>query len=126
MAAGRLAGEVADNFEHDWDHALAQAGGSHQPPWTEQDRRIDFSQPVEQILRRVRAFGPLESIAELGELRLFVRRAVGWIETHQRSAGTVVHANRLAMVIAVADGFIGLTEWSLLAPGSVLGSASNR
>ena len=126
LAAARLAGEVADNFVRDWDNATAQSGGSYQPPWTEQDRRIDFAQRVEQILRRLRAFGPLESIAELGKLRLFVRRAVGWTETHRHPAGTVIHANRLAMVIAAADGFIGLTEWSLLAAGSVLGSPSRR
>lgn len=126
LAARRLAAEIAVNFEQDWNRAIPQSGGSHHPPWSEQERRIDFSEPVATILRRVRAFGPLECPAQIGTLNLFVRRAVGWTESHRLPAGTLVHANQLAMIVAAADGFIGLTDWSLLAPGSVLGTPSRR
>lgn len=126
LAARRLASDVGANFEHYWQAAVPQSDGSYFPPWTDADRRLDFSQSVAQILRRVRAFGPLETLAEVGQLRLFVRRAVGWTEAHRLAAGTVVHANQLSMVVAAGDGFIGLTEWSVIAPGSVLGSPSRR
>jgi methionyl-tRNA formyltransferase len=126
LAARRLAADVAANFERYWDAATPQSGGSYHPPWTDGDRRLDFSQSVAHILRRVRAFGPLECLAEVGKLRLFVRRAVGWSETHGLAPGTLVHANQLAMVVSAADGFIGLTEWSVIAPGSVLGTSPRR
>jgi len=48
------------------------------------------------------------------QLRFFVRRAIGWTELHALPVGTVAYINSLAMVVAVADGFIGLTEWSLI------------
>jgi hypothetical protein len=46
---------------------------------------------------------------------------VGWTESHAVAAGTVVHVNNLALVIAAADGYIGLSEWSLIDPDTVTG-----
>jgi len=126
LAARRLAADVGEHFEQYWRAATPQSAGTYYGPWKDQDRRLDFAQGVEQILRRVRAFGPLECLADVGKLHLFVRRAVGWTEPHRLAAGTLVHANQLAMVVAAADGFIGLTDWSLLAPGSVLGTPARR
>jgi methionyl-tRNA formyltransferase len=122
MANQRLAGEVAEHFVEFWDGATPQAEGSYYPPWTEQDRSLNFSQTVAQILCRVRAFGPVECLARVDNVTLYVRRAVGWVESHRVSAGTVVYANGLSLVVAVADGFIALTEWSLLAPDAVTGT----
>jgi hypothetical protein len=34
----------------------------------------------------------------------------------------VVYVNSLAIVIAAADGYIGLTEWSLIAAEAVTGT----
>jgi methionyl-tRNA formyltransferase len=105
------------------DHAATpQSDGSYHSKWTELERRLDFSQSVQEILRRVRAFGPLECIAKLGKTTLFVRRAIGWTEAHSVPPGTVVHANSLALVVAAADGYIGLTEWSLINPEAVTGT----
>jgi methionyl-tRNA formyltransferase len=126
LAARRLALDVAGNFHDYWNSATPQSSGSYQGFWTEAERSLDFSQNVEQILRRVRAFGSLECIAQVGRLRMFVRRAVGWVESHGQPPGTVVHANQLAMVVAVADGFIGLTQWNVIAPGSLLGTPARR
>lgn len=122
LAAKRLSAQVAERFCEYWDGATPQVGGDYHPMWSEQDRRLDFSHSVEQILRRLRAFGPLECLAYVNNTRLFVRRAVGWAESHQIAAGTLVYVNSLAMVIAAADGFIGLTEWSLIAADTVTGT----
>ncbi|HEX4024313.1 MAG TPA: hypothetical protein VHX52_06355 [Steroidobacteraceae bacterium] len=126
LATQRLAGEIADRFQDCWEGATPQSGGNYQPMWTNEDRQLDFSQGVEQILRRLRAFGPIECIAQLRKTRLFVRRAVGWTESHRLAPGSVVYVNSLAMVVAAADGYIGLTEWSLLAPGAVTGTPPRR
>jgi methionyl-tRNA formyltransferase len=122
LAARRLSGEVADHFEQYWSAATAQEGGSYYPMWTERDRTLDFSRTVADLLRQLRAFGPLECIAALNQTRFFVRRAIGWTESHTLPAGTVTYINSLAMVVAAADGFIGLTEWSLIDQERVTGS----
>lgn len=124
LAARALAGDVAEHFIAYWDGAVAQGPGqgSYCPPWTIEDRQLDFRQGVEQILRRVRAFGRIECIADLNGARLFVRRAVGWQESHGREPGAVAHWNSLAMVVTAADGYIGLTEWSLIDPDAVTGT----
>ena len=122
LAAKQLTAAVADHFVAYWNAATPQAAGSSHPLWTEAQRQLDFTQTVEQVLRRTRAFGPIECIARLGSTILFVRRAVGWKESHSVPPGTVVHANSLSLVLAVADGYIGLTEWSLINPDAVTGT----
>ena len=122
LAAKQLTADVADHFVDYWNAATPQSGGSYHSKWTEVERRLDFSQSVQEILRRVRAFGPLECIANLGKTTLFVRRAIGWTEAHRVQPGTVVHANSLALVVAAADGYIGLTEWSLINPEAMTGT----
>jgi methionyl-tRNA formyltransferase len=123
FAARRLATEVAGDFPGLWDRAVPQVGGSYYPLWTDQDRTLDFGQPVESILRRVRAFGPIECLAQLNGATLFVRRAVGWQEAHALTPGTMAYVNGLSLVIAVLDGYVGLTEWSLVKADSVTGTA---
>ena len=55
-------------------------------------------------------------------MQLFVRRAVGWTGSHKYPPGTVVYVNNLSFVIAAADGYVGLTEWSLINPDAVTGT----
>lgn len=122
LASGRLAADVADHFLDYWSAAVPQEGGSYYPKWSDEARTLDFSQTVEQILRRVRAFGSLECLARLNNTLVFVHRAVGWTEAHGLRPGTVVHANNMAIAVAVADGYVGLTEWSLINPDAVTGT----
>lgn len=116
MAAGRLALRVADHFTELWDNAKPQEGGSYSPHWTHADRTIHFAEPVEKILLRIRAFGLIESIAVINDVTLFVKRAVGWVESHPYQSGTQVYVNNRSLVVAASDGFIGIVEWSLLDP----------
>jgi methionyl-tRNA formyltransferase len=122
LAARPFAADIAAHFVEYWNAAKPQVGGTYYPKWGEAERRLDFSQTVAQILRRVRAFGPIECIAHLNNTTLFVRRAVGWTEAHRLPPGTVAHVNHLTFVVAVADGYIALTEWSLLNPDTVTGT----
>jgi methionyl-tRNA formyltransferase len=122
MAARPLAADIAVNLVEYWNAATAQGPGRYYPKWTDADRRLDFSQPVAQVLRRVRAFGPIECVAQFERMQLFVRRAVGWTESHPFPPGTVVYVNPLAFVIAAADGYVGLTEWSLINPEATTGT----
>jgi methionyl-tRNA formyltransferase len=121
FASKRLSEDIAGRFLEYWEAATPQIGGSYYPLWTDADRTLDFTQTVEEVLRRVRAFGSIECIAQIKEVTLFVRRAVGWTESHVIPAGTVVYVNGSSLVVAVSDGYVGLTEWSLIKQDAVTG-----
>lgn len=119
MASSRLAERVAIDLESLWQAAVPQESGSYWARWTEQDRVIDFTQTVKTIMRQIRAFGDLECMATINDTTLFIHRAQGWSEPHLARPGAVVHSSNLALVVAAADGFIAITEWSFNAPGAV-------
>lgn len=114
MACARLAGRVAADLPALWPAARPQDDGSYWPRATDADRTLDWTRPVPDILRRVRAFGAIETIARVNGKRLFVHAANGWIEPHRATPGSLVHAHRRHMVVAARDGYIQLTGWSPL------------
>jgi methionyl-tRNA formyltransferase len=112
MACGRLASRVAGDFVGLWDGAHPQKSGSYWKLTSEAERTLDFTAPVESLMRQIRAFGMTEVIAHVNGRTIYVRRAVGWIEAHSHTPGTVVHADGRRSVVAALDGYIGLIEWS--------------
>lgn len=122
LAARRLAADVAEHFVEYWETAQPQVGGTYFPMWKTEERQLDFTRNVADTLRQLRAFGPIECFMMLDNRRIFVRRAVGWSEAHTHIPGTVIYTNSLAMVIAARDGFIGITEWSLVGSDAVTGT----
>jgi methionyl-tRNA formyltransferase len=118
IAAKRLAVILADDLPERWTRAAPQSAGSYWPRVTERQRTLDFTKDVSDVLRTVRAFGTIESMAQVGGKRLYVREAAGWLEAHGHAPGTVVHQHRRHLVIAVRDGFVQITGWSALAPES--------
>ena len=116
MAARRLAvGPLGRDLPSRWRRAEPQGDGSYWPRASDADRTLDFRQDVDSILRRVRAFGTVETIARLGDARVFVAEAQGWRERHQHSPGAVVHRHRRHVVIAALDGYVQITRWSPIA-----------
>ena len=113
MAARRLAvGPLGKELPARWRRAEPQGDGSYWPRATDADRTLDFRQEVEPILRRVRAFGAVETIARIGDARVYVAEAQGWRERHPHTPGTVVHRHRRHVVIAALDGYVQITRWS--------------
>ena len=112
MATTRLAHYVAMNFETLWKQATPQTGGEYWPKPTAAQRTIDFKLSVTDVLRQVRAFGDLECLACIKDVRVRVRRAVGWVQTHGNRPGAVVYSSGASMVVAAGDGYIGLVDWS--------------
>jgi methionyl-tRNA formyltransferase len=116
LGAKRIAAAVAADLPALWGAATPQAGGSYWARATEGDRTLDFGQPVEAIMRKVRAFGSIECLVPLGVGKVFVRQAQGWTEAHQHRPGTVVHQYRRTVVVAARDGYISILAWSTVAP----------
>lgn len=112
FAARRLAERVIKDFAGLWSAAKPQGKGSYWHRYSDEDRTIDFSSSVETILRLVRAFGPLETIAVVKGGNIYIERASGWTEMHSHEPGTLIHINRGSLVFAVADGFVSFHEWS--------------
>ena len=116
IASKRLSALLATDLPQLWNEARPQDGGSYWPRITEARRTLDFTQDVARVLRQVRAFGSIETLAMLGGKRHYVWQATGWEEAHRHTPGTLVHKHRRHLVVAVRDGFVLLTGWSALAP----------
>ncbi|GEP04083.1 methionyl-tRNA formyltransferase [Methylobacterium oxalidis] len=115
MAARRLAaGPIARELPARWRRPEPQGDGTYWPRVSDADRTLDFRQEVETVLRRVRAFGSIETIARLGDSRVFVAAAEGWREAHTHTPGTIVHRYRRQIVVAARDGYVLITRWSLV------------
>lgn len=113
MAGRRLAtGPIARDLPQLWRRAEPQGDGSYWPRATDADRTLDFRAGVDAVLRRVRAFGAIETLARLDEGRVFVAEAHGWHEAHGHAPGTVVHRYRRHIVVAARDGYVQITRWS--------------
>lgn len=119
MAARRLAQRLAADFEGLYAAARPQQGGSYWPPLPAAASLLDFSQPVATIARLVRAYGSRGCRARVNGIDIYVRRAQGWQERHDCRPGAVIHSSNLSFVIAAADGYVAVTEWSLYEPGAL-------
>ena len=110
IAGTRLAKKIADNFHTYWDQAIPQNNATYWKKASEDDRLIDFAQPIDLVLRHIRAYGMTESFAKFGESILVVKRAIGWQEHHSFPPGQIVHLNQRKLVVAVQDGFVGFLD----------------
>ena len=119
MAAARLATRIAVSFQSKWESAIPQGPGSYWQRWSDQDRTIYFNQTIQMIDNKIRAFGNLECLATINNTTIFIHRAIGWPESHSVLPGSVVHSSSLSMVVAASDGFVAITEWSFVGPGSI-------
>jgi methionyl-tRNA formyltransferase len=114
MAARRLATGVAADFGPLWAAREPQGTGSYWPRIGDEARTLDFSRPVADLKRIVRAVGLNECIAPLNGQRVYVRRAGAWREQHAHAPGAVVHRYQRWTVVAAVDGYVALIEWSPL------------
>jgi methionyl-tRNA formyltransferase len=111
MALRRLAERLAQNLPAYWDKAKEQAPSDYWDFWTEEERALNLNGTVEQAQKQLRAFGLLGCTLKMGHGAVTVRRAVAWPESHAHAPGTLVHGNGRNLVFALADGYLGLTEW---------------
>jgi methionyl-tRNA formyltransferase len=119
MAAKRLARRVAGQFLGLWEAAKPQEGGTYWRKHELADHIIDFRNPVEHVMRHVRAFGAMGTLACICATWVTVKRTIGWTEAHSHAPGTVVHVFNQSIVVAASDGYVGILESELTPPGVV-------
>jgi methionyl-tRNA formyltransferase len=115
IGASRLAAQLSRSLPELWLKAAPQGVGSYWERSTDQDRLLNWSRGVEDVLRTVRAFGSIETIARIGGSEIFVSSATGWREAHGLPPGSLVHRYQRHLTVAASDGFVTLTGWSSVA-----------
>jgi len=119
MATKQMAAKVAVQFIQLWDQAKPQGQGSYWKKYSIAAHIVDFNKPVDVVLRHIRAFGTTESLANVNNTWLIVKRAIGWTEKHGLKPGQVIHVYNQCVVVTALDGYVGLLD-SNLAPPSVI------
>jgi methionyl-tRNA formyltransferase len=112
IGGSRLAARISQELPELWLNARPQGAGSYWKRTTDADRMLDWANGVTDVLRTVRAFGSIETIARIGGSEIFVASATGWHEAHGLAPGSLVHRYQRHLTVAASDGFITLTGWS--------------
>lgn len=106
MLAVKLLRQVLIDFDKHWNKSVPQGVGSYWPFPSPTDMKVKWNQSVHQVSKTVRAFGKLESSAEIDGKHWSLQDVTGWQEDHHLSCGAVVHRTQNEVVIAVKDGFV--------------------
>jgi methionyl-tRNA formyltransferase len=118
IGASRLAARLSGELPALWANAKPQVGGTYWNRITDADRVLDWSAGIAQVLRKVRAFGSIETIARIGGAEIFVSEATGWREPHTLPPGSIAHRYQRHLTITTSDGFAVITRWSSLSLAS--------
>ena len=116
IAGRRLADRVARNFGELWRNAAPQGDGTYWPKIMLADKVADFSKPIDDLLRHIRAYGRTGSVANVEGTWHVVKCAVGWQETHEHQPGALVHTHGRAVVVAAPDGYLAILDSEVVPP----------
>ena len=120
LALGRLSRRLTADLPRLWRDAVPQdeTQASYWPRWSEAERTLPLAGTLDEVSLRLRAFGELNCLARVNQVDIIVHRAQGWRESHGFAPGSLVQAIDLEMLVALRDGFLVISEWSLQAPGA--------
>lgn len=113
VQAGEMTALLLDNLEKFYSQATPQDKGSYWPEISSEQRRIDWTDSTYQILKQIRAFGSLGTIAYIQNRKTKITTASGTESKHEFNPGTVTHENEMSLTIATLDGFITILKSSL-------------
>lgn len=113
LAARAVLHEVLQDFERYWTNATPQQAGTRWPMPGLEDRTLSWSLSVEEIDKRVRAFGNFDSCAVLDGKEWIVQDAVCWVERHDHEPGTVIARTGREILVAASDGYVCLRSFRI-------------
>jgi methionyl-tRNA formyltransferase len=108
LVAAPLLTQVLRQFDSYWAKAVPQDDGSRWPMPSDQDMMLDWTAPVAEINRVVRAYGKMHSTAKFDGKRWNVAVASVWEEPHTHQPGSVVLRTNAEVLIAARNGFVCL------------------
>jgi methionyl-tRNA formyltransferase len=112
MLAKTLLVRLLDDLDTYWSNAKPQSDGSYWAMPTAEDRTLDWSLSINELDRRLRAFGKFECFAHFDNQDWLVQDATCWIKNHSYELGAVVHRTSLEYVVAARDGFVCIRHFS--------------
>jgi methionyl-tRNA formyltransferase len=111
ILARKMLLEIMQDLPAAWANKTPQAQGSYWPMLRPKDKLIEWTMPVAEIDRMVRAFSKFEPSVYIDDIRYFVRKIDYWEENHSYTPGTLVHQGSREPVFAAADGFVALSHY---------------
>ncbi|MCB1783689.1 MAG: hypothetical protein KDI13_06795 [Alphaproteobacteria bacterium] len=108
--------EIVRDISNLWHQAKPQdpAQATHVPPPDEAMRSLDWTQTIESLNQKGRAFGRFGVIATLQNRNFVVFNFKGWQEAHSNTPGDVLLAGPREIIVAAKDGYICLKEFHAL------------
>ncbi|MEP1446736.1 MAG: formyltransferase family protein [Paraglaciecola sp.] len=100
----KLLETLLDDLQGFYQNSQKQGEGSYWASITQAQQSIDWQQPTDQILLRLRAFGSLGTYAEIAGKIYIVTSAQARTYQHNYCAGEVVVENEHYLTIATIDG----------------------
>jgi methionyl-tRNA formyltransferase len=113
ILASKLLHSVLNQFDFYWQNAVPQDDMPSLPMPSLKQQTINWCESVDDILRKVRAFGKLESCATFKNHQWVIQDASGWEEVHSFEQGTVVHETNKEVLIAAKNGYICLRFFNI-------------
>lgn len=110
FAAPRFASETILDLDNLWASARPQAHKASYWKASEEEWTLDWTGDVDSVLRTVRAFGRLETVAIIEGQSWSVADAEGWVQPHAFRGGELVHHTGPDLLVAVSNGFVLLKQ----------------
>lgn len=113
MLAKKLVKKLTGDFSHYWENKRPQGDGAviWDPP-TKENQSFTGEMTVEEVDRKVRAFGRTGTFVSFEGENWVVYDATCWKESHEYEPGSVAHRSHYEVVLALKDGFICLRYFS--------------
>jgi len=94
------------NFDELWEHAKSQGEGEYWCFPSEEDMYFDGNMTIEEIDRKIRAFGKFDSCTKFLNKKWLIHEATCWQEAHNYKPNTIVHKTNKEVLLTALDGFV--------------------
>lgn len=112
LVAKKMAKDLASGFPQIFSNLETQ--GTDHIWWNlpiASDRRINWSDNIQEITRKIRAFSKHGTLANVNGETLLVSAVNGWCDEHQHKPGELIYDTSEGPLIAASDGYIHLVAF---------------
>ncbi|MEM7621029.1 MAG: formyltransferase family protein [Pseudomonadota bacterium] len=110
IAATQMADKLTADFEHHWQNATPQTGGSYWQKKSLTDREINWNMSVDEIDTMVRAYGRYGVNVKIHGKLTQIKSALCWKQEHNFEPGHIISGYMRDIAFACKDGFVCLSQ----------------